>query len=128
MPLLKEKMAEARVMHPSYVGVDGRAYRRGTVISVPESWIEKGTTRCKRGDQFVIVDQALKPIADEQRERAAKENAPDTGKAFDAEVARREGWQKLTASADKIHREAALEAAKQTAAIHKAALDVPTEK
>jgi len=126
MPLVKEKMIEARVMHPSYVGTDGRAHRRGTVITVPESWVEKGTTRCKRGDQFVVVDQALKPIADEQRERAAKENAPDTSKAFEGEVARREAWQKLSDDAEKIHRERALEAAKQAAVVHRAALEAQT--
>ena len=100
-PKKKEEMVECRVLCPIYRGVNGQSYRKGSVIAVPQSWIEKGTIH-EAGHPEIIISRPLKPMAEEKAELEERANAPENTQPFDAEVRKREAWAKVNQTAETI--------------------------
>ena len=103
LPSQKEKTIECRVLCPVYHGADGKYYRKGATIVVPESWVAKGTTH-EAGHPEIIIDRPLKPLSEEQAELEQQINAPKDNAVFDAEVKKREAWSAVSQSAEDMIR------------------------
>jgi L-lactate utilization protein LutB len=108
----KEEMVECRVLCPIYRGVDGHSYRKGSTITVPKSWIEKGTTY-EAGHPENIISRPLKPLSEERAELEQQANAPENTGSFDAEVRKREAWMKMNQTAETMIKKDQMEATRQ---------------
>lgn len=123
-PQMKENLIECRVLCPIYKGIDGRYYRKGAVIKVPESWIAKGTVH-EAGHPETIIDRPLKPLSEEQVE-LNRTAAPESTAGFDAEVKKREAWERMNKAAEDMLQKDQIEATKR--AMMSAGVSIAAEK
>jgi hypothetical protein len=111
-PAAGEKMVDVRVMGANYQ-TNSEVYLRGDIITVPESWIEKGITRMHKG---VISDQQLMRIEEYTVSRAVSEQPPAKSHANEGERARREALKKQNEERDAINRKLDIESLERTKA------------